>query len=104
MKYLIDTHVFIGFFSESEKIKTSVRTIPDNSKVKLDISLILFYEIQQKKLLGKLDFEPELAEILNINVVHTLAMYDLPLIRRDPFNRILVAQSIVEKIPTCCWR
>ncbi|XOV94017.1 MAG: type II toxin-antitoxin system VapC family toxin [Bacteroidota bacterium] len=106
MKYLIDTHIFIWIFSEPEKIKRKVKAILDDPEVILFVSPITFYEIQLKKILGKLDFEPELDEIigeeyfevLNITSEHTIATIDLPLLHRDPFDRILIAQSIVEEI------
>ncbi len=107
MKYLIDTHIFIWIFSEPEKIKRKVKAILDDPDVILLVSPMTFYEIQLKKQLGKLVFEPELKDIidreyfqvLNISGDHTLATIDLPLLHRDPFDRILIAQAIVEKVP-----
>lgn len=107
MKYIIDTHIFIWIFSEPEKLKPYIRAILDDPETRLIISPIVLYEIQQKKLLGKLDFEPDLEEllgemyfdILDIKSTHTIATHDLPMIHKDPFDRILIAQSVVEKIP-----
>ncbi len=106
MKYLIDTHIFLWIFSEPEKIKKKVKAILDDPDVVLLVSPITFYEIQLKKQLGKLEFKPDLQDIiakeyfqvLNILSKHTLATIDLPLLHRDPFDRILIAQSIVENI------
>ena len=107
MRYLIDTHIFIWIFSEPEKIKPRIRAILDASDSQIFLSPIIFYEIELKKMLGKLTFTPDLREIIaeryfeivNINFEHTLATHDLPLLHRDPFDRILIAQSIVEGIP-----
>ncbi len=58
-------------------------------------------------MLGKLDFAPDLGQIvdeeyfkvLDINSQHTLETYKIPLLHRDPFDRILISQSIVEGMP-----
>lgn len=107
MRYIIDTHIFLWIFADPARLRPHIKSILDNPDVELIVSPIIFYEIQQKKLLGKLRFELDLEhiisegyfQVLDIKVKHTIITFNLPLIHKDPFDRILIAQSLVENIP-----
>jgi PIN domain nuclease of toxin-antitoxin system len=77
---------------------------PDSDIV---VSIASFWEIAIKRGLGKLrfleDFEEIMAEeqfdLLNITYAHLGVLVDLPQLHRDPFDRLLISQSLAERIP-----
>ncbi len=74
---------------------------------KIYVSAVSIFEIQLKRKIGKLDFTPDIEELIETQVFiplelkasHSIASIDLPLLHRDPFDRLLIAQSIYEKLP-----
>ena len=107
--YLLDTHAAIWFFNGDDKIsQTAQNAILDFSNRKF-ISIASAWEIAIKIGLGKLDFDGKaagfihLAEdsgftILPIKTVYLTALETLPLIHRDPFDRLLVATALDEQM------
>lgn len=108
MKLLLDTHTFIWWVSESEKLPKLVQTsfrAPDNSLI---LSVVSAWEMQIKLQLGKLQFNTPLKtlignqqrtnnlQILPVRLAHVWALDSLPLHHRDPFDRLLIAQANVE--------
>jgi PIN domain nuclease of toxin-antitoxin system len=111
VKLLLDTHVLIWWTSSSEKLSESVYSLLSDSDNTLKFSIASIWEIQIKLQLGKLTLNSSLAslienqqrvnnlQLLPIELVHIYALAGLPNHHRDPFDRILIAQAIVEKIP-----
>lgn len=105
MRVLLDTQILIWAIDRPTKLNSRIKEILNQSEVYL--STISIYEILLKRKIGKLDFTEKFEDLirdevfipLDLNYKHSLATYDLPLIHRDPFDRMLIAQSIVEKIP-----
>lgn len=108
---LLDTHTFIWFVLDSPKLSLTLRrSIEDENNEKL-LSTASIWEIAIKQSTGKLYFglpfrvfiEQQLSlnsiELLNINLDHIAVVATLPLHHRDPFDRLLIAQSMVEQIP-----
>jgi PIN domain nuclease of toxin-antitoxin system len=109
MKYLIDTHVVIWFLEGNTNIPEKTRLIitgPDNEIL---VSIATFWEMAIKLSLGKLILPKELKEIiddtkslnisvLKINEEHVLKVLELPVIHKDPFDRIVISQAIVENL------
>ena len=105
MKLLLDTHVLIWWLDPtlSTLSKTAYDAIADGKNL-VFVSAATAWEITIKKSLGKLDapdnFEEELArhdfQALPITISHALAVGELPHHHKDPFDRILVAQTKVE--------
>lgn len=108
MNYLLDTHVFIWMDSEPDKLSSkAVDIVPDREHT-LYLSLASVWEIQIKYQTGKLKRTRPLMTILNeqrrinqivllpVTLPHILALENLPNLHRDPFDRILVAQTQVE--------
>ena len=108
MKLLLDTHTFIWWVDEPEKLPKQVLTSfedPDNSLI---LSIVSVWEMQIKHQLGKfkLDIplktliENQLAtnnlQILPVELAHIWALGSLPLHHKDPFDRLLIAQTMVE--------
>ena len=109
-RYLLDTSVFLWAGGDSSKLSSfSLAAIEDESAVRL-VSVASVWEMQIKHGLGKLPLPEEAnhlalrfmnrlsAEPLNISLDHIGRLYELPLVHRDPFDRILVAQAIAEKL------
>jgi PIN domain nuclease of toxin-antitoxin system len=110
MKILLDTHTFMWWDNEPEKIpKASFDLICDPSN-ELFLSLVSIWEMQIKIQLGKLKLKADLESIvdsqqvendiklLDIKVSHILELSNLPNHHKDPFDRLLIAQSKIEKV------
>jgi PIN domain nuclease of toxin-antitoxin system len=106
MKLLLDTHVLIWALSTPERIKPKVQDLLTNVDNIVLVSVASLWELQIKKSLNKIslpnDFIPQLQEngfdLLDINYKHILTLFELPLIHRDPFDRMLIAQTIYEDL------
>lgn len=109
MKLLLDTHTFIWWDADPAKLPAAALALCSDSDNQLVLSVASLWEIQIKRQLGKLDLRQPLAEIvaqqretngviiLPILQAHVLALDELPLHHRDPFDRLLVAQALVEE-------
>jgi len=109
MQLLIDTHVLIWFLEGSNMLPASRRQIIANPANNVFVSIASIWEIAIKISIGKLILASPLAdvikqiaaeniEILAISPEHTLQVSILPLHHRDPFDRIIISQAIVENI------
>ena len=108
MKLLLDTHAFIWWDSDPAKLSPTALALCSDPANLLVLSVTSLWEIQIKRQLGKLDLRLPLVEIvahqqetngvavLAIAQAHVLALEDLPTHHRDPFDRLLVAQAVVE--------
>lgn len=104
MRLLLDTHVFLWLLAEPERLGPQLRTIEDPTNDLL-LSAASSWEIAIKVRLGRLDlpnsparYIPDRmraigAEPLAVEHAHALAVAELPMLHRDPFDRILVAQA-----------
>ena len=111
MKILLDTHIFIWAFREPHLLSASARNYLDNPDNLLFLSIASAREIQIQIDIGKLEFEEPLLEIIEfqrrvnnvqllpIELRHINGLSRLPLHHRDPFDRLLLAQSNVEAMP-----
>lgn len=110
MRVLLDTHAFLWFIQGDPKTSEEARRlIEDESNEKL-FSVASAWEIAIKVCLGKLALNEPFAALmpreisqggfilLPITLQHTAAVATLPLHHRDPFDRLLVAQAIVENL------
>ena len=110
MRFLLDTHIFLWLNNEPAKLSPALHLICDDPANELFISLVSLWEIQIKQQLGKLKFDvpwQQMLEIqqkdnglvlLPIKLQHIATLEDLPLIHRDPFDRLLIAQAIQEEM------
>ncbi len=102
MNIIIDTHIFLWIVSEPEKLSPQKINIINNPTNTIFVSSITFIEIMIKVSIGKLkiDFDPiETAknsgfEILDFSAEDSLALKDMPFHHKDPFDRMLISQSI----------
>ncbi len=111
MRFLIDTHTFIWYIQNSEQLTTSATAIINNGSNKILLSTASIWEMAIKQSTGKLNLGLPCAsfingqmsinkiELLPIKVAHLDVIASLPLHHRDSFDRLLIAQALVEKIP-----
>ena len=109
MAYLIDTHTLLWHFNGDKQMSNSAIEILKNNKLEKYISIASVWEIAIKLGIGKLVLDFSFNEIeekltgsnislLNISVKHTQQIISLPLHHRDPFDRMIIAQSITENL------
>ena len=107
MKFLLDTHILLWAAGEPHKLPPPIRVCIENLENELYFSAASIWEIAIKRQWGRADFvvDPRQFHIalkdngyeeLPVRSEHALFVYDLPLIHKDPFDRILVAQSSIE--------
>ena len=109
MKVLLDSHAFIWWISSTERLSKAAQSVIRDGEVM--VSAVTAYELGIKFALGRLPvfealdarFEDACSEqgfeLLPVSTAHALAAARLPIVHRDPFDRLLAAQSMVEKIP-----
>lgn len=109
MKFLLDTHAFLWFVNDDPQLSLAAKTLME-SEVDLLLSVASLWEISIKVSIGKLDlpksfdlFIPEQLqineiEVLPIELQHLSIVASLPLHHRDPFDRLLISQSLVEEM------
>jgi PIN domain nuclease of toxin-antitoxin system len=107
--YLLDTHTAIWFFNGDDALsQTAKRTISDPFNRKF-LSIVSAWELAIKINLGKLEFNGKAAgfislteangfTIVPIKAAHLAALEELPLTHRDPFDRLLIATALAEKM------
>ncbi len=108
MKCLLDTHTFIWWDSDQQKLSKTVSDMCHDQSNTLMLSVASVWEMQIKHQLGKLTLKLPLAtiiqeqretntiEIVPVQLAHVLALESLPLYHRDPFDRLVIAQANVE--------
>ena len=111
MRYLLDTHAFLWFVLDDQRISKEARSIIEDSKNKIYFSAASAWEIAIKTKLARLkikgEFESFIIEQLSTNsfvplsitISHSLYTEQLPQIHKDPFDRIIIAQSKLEDLP-----
>ncbi|MCP4353952.1 MAG: type II toxin-antitoxin system VapC family toxin [Desulfobacterales bacterium] len=106
MKLLLDTHTFIWWSDEPEKLSERVLEACQNIDNHLLLSIASIWEMQIKIQLGKLKLRHPLRylienqqninnlQILPISVGHIYMLESLPMHHRDPFDRLLICQAL----------
>lgn len=111
MKLLLDTHSLIWFFSGNPQLSNTARIYMEDVKHQKSISLATVWEMAIKQSKNKLTLALPLEEyiqqklnledfeLLPINLNHLGIISSLPFHHNDPFDRLIIAQAIVEKMP-----
>ena len=111
MRYLLDTHTFLWWIVDSDLLSRRVREIISDGANTLYLSAASGWEIAIKAELGRLQLPDEpgkvIPEQMSLNTIvglpiqmsHALHVHSLPKHHRDPFDRMLIAQSQVEQLP-----
>jgi PIN domain nuclease of toxin-antitoxin system len=103
MRLLLDTNALLWLLNDDSRLAPTARQIIKDSE-EIAISEVSLWEISIKISIGKLQPVPELLDTIHALGFRRLAMKDeylkcyetLPLLHRDPFDRMLVAQAGVE--------
>jgi len=109
MKFLLDTHILLWVAGFPEKLSPQAKLIVEATENELFFSAASLWEISIKKGLGRADFKVDARVLrraladngyqeLSITGLHSVGIEDLPLIHKDPFDRILLSQAITEGI------
>ena len=109
MKILLDTNALIWFANGDKKLSQNAIDSIENPENEKFVSVASIWEIAIKKSIGKLDFPFDLNNlvdilenngffILDILSKHATAIEILPLVHRDPFDRIIFAQALTEEM------
>ena len=110
MKVLLDTHAFLWMLTDDRRLSGPARRVVANVSNHLYLSVVSLWEIVLKVQAGKLIVEGTvggtLKDQLSLNGIaplpvglkHVAQVEKLPLLHRDPFDRLLIAQAQVEDL------
>ena len=110
-RFLLDTHVVLWWLFDDHRLTALARSIIQNPANTIFVSSASGWEISTKYRLGKLPHAEEAVrnlpsllrrarmDVLPITIEHALAAGALPGPHRDPFDRMLIAQSRIEGVP-----
>ena len=109
-RVILDTHTFLWVLSDSPELSQTVREIVSDSRVDKILSLASVWEMAIKRGLGKLVLPTTLETLIGkarsaglilapLELAHVLGVETLPSYHRDPFDRLLISQSLAEGTP-----
>lgn len=107
MKLLLDTHILLWAAGQPDKLSPSAQEMLLDSRNTLFFSSASIWEVVIKRSIGRNDFKVDPYRLrkmlvmnhyieLAINSEHVLRVDTLPLLHKDPFDRILIAQARIE--------
>ena len=111
MRALLDTNSFIWFISGSDRLSVNARNLIADIKNDLFLSVASLWEIAIKTSIGRLELlrpfdqlipsqlEENAINILPIELNHLSQIIELPFHHRDPFDRLIIAQGMIEELP-----
>lgn len=109
MKYLLDTHSFLWWIGNDDRLSDTARDVITDASNEVFFSIASAWEMAIKTGSGKLSVDSDLAgflkrhlhkndfSVLPVILGHSLQIVKLPHYHRDPFDRMLIAQAQVEK-------
>ena len=110
MNILVDTHILLWFFTDDPRLNEKTKKIYLDTKNKLSVSAATFWEIAIKASLGKITLKKNWLTLMKkhlyenaiqwlpISPEHCHQLSLLPFHHRDPFDRMLIAQAMVEEM------
>jgi PIN domain nuclease of toxin-antitoxin system len=107
MKILLDSHIFLWMLTSPEKLNDKRRYELETPANEVFLSAMSIAELKIKHSIGKIhiEFDPlEMAkqmriEILSFSGDHAMLLGKMPFHHKDPFDRMIIAQAIVNKLP-----
>ena len=104
MRYLIDTHIFVWFVTEPEKLGDEMHDSLRDFTNEVFVSAATFWEIAMNRNRGRMKFPGDVAQEMRaaqfvelpVTGAHYEAAVALPDIHKDPFDRLLIAQALCE--------
>lgn len=105
MRLLLDTHTALWWLDDDDRIGHEAERLLLDTSNEVLLSAVVIWEITVKRALGKFHAPADTADrflgggatALPITLQHAAAVGELPDHHRDPFDRLLVAQALVEK-------
>lgn len=108
MNHLLDTHTLIWFLNGDSDLSTKARKAIESADAINFVSIVSLWEISIKISLGRLSLKKSFGkieeeiknnnfEMLPISFQDTLTLSSLPFHHRDPFDRLLISQTINNK-------
>ena len=111
MNYLLDTHTLLWITTEDLKLSENAKDLYLNNENEILLSMASIWELAIKSSINKISFDTTLEDyieqhvrsnnikILDIELSHVIRVENLPFHHRDPFDRLIIAQAIEEKLP-----
>ena len=111
MRLLLDTHALLWFLDGNSQLSATARELIESPENERLLSIASLWEMAIKVSIGKLEHKISFTELvegpikenainlLPIHASHLDTLKILPFHHRDPFDRLIIAQSIVEDIP-----
>ena len=106
MRILLDTHCLLWWLSDDPTLGDQGRELISTPENLVFFSAASIWKIRIKQSIGKLDLPGDFVEVLAgqpfeslaVTVEHAHALKDLPLLHRDPFDRLLIAQARSDRL------
>ena len=106
MRILLDTHCLLWWLNDDPSLDDRGRELISTPENLVFFSAASIWEMRIKQSIGKLDLPGDFAEVLagqpfeslSVTVEHAHALEDLPLLHRDPFDRLLIAQARLDRL------
>lgn len=106
MNLLLDTHTVLWWLSDDPVLADTARDAIADAENTVFLSAVVVWEMRIKQAIGKLDLPDDFGEVLDsqrfaelaVTVDHAHTIAGLPEVHRDPFDRMLVAQAMVENM------
>jgi PIN domain nuclease of toxin-antitoxin system len=111
MSYLLDTHTFLWFINDDEALSAYAKALIENTDNLIFLSIATLWEMAIKVSLGKLKVPMPFAafmdtqlrdndmKVLSISIEQLDLVASLPFHHRDPFDRLIIEQSLNERLP-----
>ncbi len=107
MRLLLDTHILLWTIAESRRLSTEARALIGDGGSEITFSVVTLWEVAIKTARRRADFHVEVSSLrrqlldngyaeLAVAGAHAVALAILPPLHKDPFDRMLVAQAMVE--------
>jgi PIN domain nuclease of toxin-antitoxin system len=110
MRLLLDAHALLWFLEGSDRLSSPARALIEEPENVVQVSVDTLWEIGIKHSLGRLELERPFEELipeqlatngfglLSVELSHISKVATLPFHHRDPFDRLIIAQALVEDI------
>jgi len=106
MNLLLDTHALLWWLDDDPTLSAEARDAIADGRNLVFVSAVVIWEVRIKQSLGKLQLPSNFREVLDsqafdelpLTVDHAHRLAELPPLHRDPFDRMLVAQAMAERL------